>query len=84
MTKLSTQAVRNLLIQHYTKDAELVEPIAREFDRELVRIYKTQFGYSDCQVDTALSQHRKQPVNIINQYFHLRSDKWLREQLKSL
>ena len=84
MSKLSTQAVRDQLIKHYTQDPELIDAIAREFDRELVRIYKTQFGYSDLQVDSALQEQRKRPINIINQYFYLRSDKWLREQLKSL
>ena len=83
MAKLSTQRVRQDLIDNYlSQDENFVKHIAQELDNELVRIYKDLFGFTQEQVDEALEHTRRSPVNIINQYFFMKSDKWLREQHK--
>ena len=83
MAKLSTQQIRQDLIDKCLDgDDYYVNFIAKELDKELVRIYSTQFGYTDEQIDKSLELARRYPINIINQYFYMRGDKWLRAQHK--
>lgn len=83
MAKLSTQQIRNDLISKCLDgDDYYVSVIAKELDKEIVRIFSTQFGYTDEQIDKSLEHARRYPINIINQYFHLKGDKWLRAQHK--
>ena len=81
MAKLSTQRIRQDLIDnHLSQDENFVKHIAAEMDKELVRIYKDLFGFSEAQVNENLKYTRRSPINIINQYYYMRDDKWLREQ----
>lgn len=83
MAKLSTAQVRNALINNYlSKDADFVEYIAAQLAKEITRIYKNDFGYTDSQAADALKHSNAQTV--ITQYFFMHGDKWLREQYKSL
>jgi hypothetical protein len=82
MSKLSTQDIRNALIQHYTKDAELLEPIAKQMDAELVRTWSQVM--SKTQIDQMLEHTRRSPFNIVQQYFFSKGDKWLREQYNAV
>ena len=85
MAKLSTQEIRNNLINNYLgQDQDFTNHIAKELDAELVRIYRTQFGYTDSQIDQALAHARRNPINIIIQYFHIHGDAWLRAQHKHI
>jgi hypothetical protein len=86
MAKLSTQRVRQDLIDNIlSQDKDVVAHIVQELDKELDRIYKDLFGFTDAQIAENKKFSRSfgsEPVNIINQYFHLKGDKWLRQQHK--
>lgn len=83
MSKLSTQRVRQDLIDKCLDgDDYYVNFIAKELDKELVRIFSTQMGWSDDTIDKSLEHARRDPKNIIVQYYFMKSDAWLRKQHK--
>ena len=83
MAKLSTQEIRNDLINNYLgQDKEFINHIAKELDAELVRIYQTQFGYTDSQINLSLEHARRHPITIITQYYYMKGETWLRAQHK--
>ena len=83
MAKLSTQAIRDKLINRILEQgSDYTNMVAKELDKELVRTYTTKFGYTQEQADQALEHARRVPQNIVNQYFHMHDDAWLRAQHK--
>ena len=83
MAKLSTQRIRQDLIDT-TLDGnpDYVQMIANQFEKEIVRYLMDTIGYTKESAEEALEHTRRNPESIIVQYYHLKSDEWLREQHK--
>lgn len=82
MTKLSTQAVRQLLIDRImANEPAFVDRVARELLAEIRRIYSRSYDYSDAQVDAMVAGLTTNEA-VITHFYTMRSDNWLRAQLR--
>lgn len=82
MAKLSTNDIRKELIDFYmSQEHSLTNYIAAGMDSEMDRIKLDMFNWTPEQLaeNKAWARKRKGPRPIFEEYFTMKSDKWLRE-----
>jgi hypothetical protein len=81
MSKLSRSDIIKELIDSYTSQSpEVVEYVVKQLDEELDRIKLTLWGFSTEQLaDSKTNWRTRNNYSILEEYFAMKGDRWLRE-----